>query len=88
MQLKSLEKPINCIIGALDRDLSSGYCHPPFEQLGQAHFFFYSFPVTLPVSFPFSILVLVPIPVSICDFGFLLFQTPLVEILSLLDCFV
>ena len=85
MQLESLEKPIKCIIGALDRDLSSGYCYPPFEQLGH---FFYSFPVTLPFSFPFSILVLVPIPVSICDFGFLLFQTPLVEILSLLDCFV
>ena len=39
MQLESLEKPIKCIIGALDRDLSSGYCYPPFEQLGQAHFF-------------------------------------------------
>ena len=50
--------------------------------------FIYSFPVTLPFSFPFSILVLVPIPVSIRNFGFLLFQTPLVEILSLLDCFV
>ena len=87
MRLESLEKPINCIIGALDRDLSSGYCYPPFKQLGQAHFI-YSFPVTLPFSFPFSILVLVPSPVSIRDFGFLLFQIPLVEILSLLDCFV
>ena len=50
--------------------LSSGYCYPPFEHLGQAHFSLY-FPISLPHSYSCSYSGSGPIPYS----GFLLFQT-------------